>query len=84
MGDCQGGERGVELPRGTDTPGVEELPQGYKKSGVTPKGNGVPGAYGSGRRGDRKSPATQDTEGSSNTIRGEEMASGQEPVAPQS
>ena len=29
-GDRQGVGGGVELPRGTDTPGVEELPRGIK------------------------------------------------------
>ena len=35
-GDCQGFVGGVELPRGIDTPGVEELLRGGKTSGVTP------------------------------------------------
>ena len=42
---------GVKLPRGTDTPGVEELPRGYKISGVTIKGDGVPGTDNGGREG---------------------------------
>ena len=73
---------GVELPRGTDAPGVEYLLLGDKTSGVTLEGNIVPGADGWGWGGDGNSPATRDTDGSGNTIRGEEIASGQEPAAP--
>ena len=51
---------------------------------MTPEGDGVPGADRWGRGGDGNSPATRDTEGSRNTSRGEDMASGQEPAAPQS
>ena len=40
--DCQGVGGGVEWPRGIKNPGVEELTQGGKTSGVTPKGDGVP------------------------------------------
>ena len=83
-GDCQGLGGGVEFPRGTDTPRLEEFPRGDSTSGVTLKGNGVPGADRRGQGGDGKSPATQDTEVSGNTRRREEMASRQEPVAPQS
>ena len=32
-------EGGAELPRGTNTPGVEELPQGEETFGVTLEGN---------------------------------------------
>ena len=42
-GDHQGVVGGVESLRGTDTPGVEELPQGDKTSGVTLNGDGIPG-----------------------------------------
>ena len=72
------------MPRGTDTPGVEEFPWGEETSGVNLKGNGVPGADIQGRGGDGNSPATRDTEGSSNLSRGEEVASRQEPAAPPS
>ena len=57
-GDRQGVGGGVELPRGINTPRVEELPQGDETFKVTPEGDGVPGADGQGRGGDRKSPAT--------------------------
>ena len=73
---------GVKLLRGTDTPGVEEFPPGDETSGVTPEGNRVPRADGQGRGGDGKSSSTRDTKESGKNSRGEEMASGQEPVAP--
>ena len=81
-GDCQGVGGKVESPRGTNTPGVEELPQGDETSRVTPKGNIVPEAEGQGQVGDINSPANRDTEGSGNNSCGEEMAGGQEPAAP--
>ena len=81
-GNCQGVGGGVESPRGTDNPGVEELPRGDKTSGVTPEGNRVPGADGRGQGGDGNSPATRDTKGRSNTSRGEEMEIDQDLAAP--
>ena len=84
VGDFQGVGGGVKFPRGTDTPRVEELPQGGKTSRVTSEGDRVPRVDGRGREGDGNSPATQDTEGSGNNSCGEEMESGQEPAAPQS
>ena len=75
-----GGE--VRLPRDTNTPGVKEIPRQEKTSGVTLEGNGVPGADGLGWGVDRNSLATQDTKGSDNTSRREEMASSKEPKAP--
>ena len=74
---------GVNLPRGIDAPGVEELPRGDKTSGVTPKGDKVPEADGRGQGGDGSSPSFQDTKGSGNTSRREEMMNGQEPATPQ-
>ena len=82
-GDCQGVGGGVESPRGTNTPRVEELPWGDENSGVTLEVDGVQGAEGQGRGWDGNPPATRDTKGSGDTSRGEEMASGQEPTAPQ-
>ena len=79
-GDCQGVGGGVKSPRGTDTPGVEELLWGDKTSGVIPEGDGVTGTGRQERGGDRNSPATRGTEGSTNTSRGEEMKSNQEPA----
>ena len=72
------------MPRGTVNILVEELPQGDETSGMTLEGSGVPGADRRGRGGDGKSPSTQDTKGSRNTSRKEEMASGKEPAAPPS
>ena len=72
---------GFELPRGTDTPGVEELPQEGETSRVTLEGDGVPGADGQGQERDINSPSTRYTEGSSNTSRRENMSSRQEPAA---
>ena len=66
----------------TNTPGVEELPQRDETSGVTLKGDRVPGTDGWVRGGDRNSPTTRDTKGSVNNISGEEMTSGQDPEAP--
>ena len=66
--------------RGTDTPRVEELPQGDENSRVTPKGNIIPVVEGQGQGGDGNSPATRDTKGSGNNSRGGEMESGQEPA----
>ena len=74
----------VELLRGTDTTRVEEFPWGKKNSGVTHKGEGVPGADRRGRGGDGNSPSTQDTKGISTTRRREDMESDQEPEAPPS
>ena len=71
------------MPRGTNTPGVEDFSQGDKTSGVTPKGDGVAGPDRRGWGGDGKSPSTRDTEGSRNTRRGEEIASGKDLAAPQ-
>ena len=48
-GDRQGVGGGVELPRGTNTPGVEELPWGNQTSGVTLEGDKVPGEDGQGQ-----------------------------------
>ena len=74
---------GVEPPRGTNKPGVEESSQGNETSGVTIKGNEVHGEDGRGQRGDGNSPSTRDNKGSGNTSRGEEMAIRQETAAPQ-
>ena len=62
---------------------MEELPRGDETSGVTPKGDGVPRADRRGRGGAGNYPATQSTEGSGNTSRGEDMEIRQEPAAPQ-
>ena len=48
-GDCQVVGGGVESPRGTNTPGVEELPWGNQTSGVTIEGDKVPGEDGQGQ-----------------------------------
>ena len=64
---------GVDSPRGTDTPVVEEFPRGCKTSVVTLEGNRMPGADRQGPGGDENFPATRDTKGSSNISRGEEM-----------
>ena len=47
---------GIELPGGTETPGVEGLPQGDETSVVTPKGDGVPGGVETGRGGEPPPP----------------------------
>ena len=64
------------MPRGIDTLGVEELPQGDETSGVTPKGNGVTGTERRGWGGDGNSPATHDTKASGYSGSSKEMASG--------
>ena len=64
----------VELPRGIDTPRVEDLLWGDENSGVTTKGDGVPGADGRGRGGDRNSPATRDNKAIRDRSSGNEMA----------
>ena len=43
-GGCQVLAGGVDSPRVTNNPVVGEFPRGYETSGVTIKGNGVPGA----------------------------------------
>ena len=48
--------RGIKSLRGTNTPGVEELPYGDETSGVTLEGNGVPRVDGQGQGGDGNSP----------------------------
>ena len=72
---------GFESPRNTGTSGVEELTRGGKTSGVNLEGDWVLGAEGQGRGGGGNSPATQYTEGSSNTSCGEETESDQGPEA---
>ena len=67
---------GVELPRGTNTLGVEELPRGDKKSRVTPKGNGVPMTDEQCQEGDGNYQSTQDTEGSCIDSHREDMLKG--------
>ena len=57
-GNQQGVVGGVELLQGIDTPGVEELPQGGKTSGVTLEGEGVPGEDGRAQGGDGNPPDT--------------------------
>ena len=71
------------MPKGTDNPGVEELP-GKKTSSVTLERNGVLGIDERGRGDGGNSSAIQDTKGNTEASRREEMASGQEPVAPPS
>ena len=75
--------REFKLPRGINNPVVEYLPQGDKNSGVTPKGDRVPGEDGQGQVRDGKYPATRDTEDSRDSRSGEEMESGLGPAAPQ-
>ena len=81
QGGCQGVGRGVKLPRGTDTHGVEELPRGNETSGVTLKGNGVPGMDGRGQGGNGNSSDSRDAKGNTTTSYREEMASRQDPAA---
>ena len=73
-GYCQGVGGGVQLPGGINTPGVEELPVGDENSGVTPKGDRVPGADGQERGGDGNLSATRDTEASGDSRSSDEMA----------
>ena len=80
--ECQGVLGRVESPRGVDTPGMEELPQGYETSGVNPEGDVVPGANGQGQGGDENSSAYRDTEARRDTSSGKEMASGPGPADP--
>ena len=80
--DLQGVGGGVESPQGIDTPGMKEMPQGDETSRVTLKGDGVMGARRQGRGGNRNSPVTRDTKGTTATRRGEDITSEQEPVAP--
>ena len=42
-GDCQGVGGEVKLPRGINTPEVDELPRGGKTSRLIPKGYRIPG-----------------------------------------
>ena len=61
-----GGDRkvvgeGDKLPQGIDATGVEELPRGYETSGVTTKGEIVPGDDGQVRGGDRNTPTNRET-----------------------
>ena len=72
-GDRQGVRGGVELPRGTNTPRVEELPGGGG-SGVIPEGNRVPREDERGQGRDGNSPATRDIEASGDDRRREEPA----------
>ena len=62
-GDCQEVGGGVELPRGTGNPGVEEFSRGNKTSRVTIEGDGVLGTDGQGKGEDGKFSANRDTEG---------------------
>ena len=60
-GGHQGVGGGVESPQGINTPGVEEFPRGDETSGVSTKGEVVPGEYRQGQRGDGTLPATRAT-----------------------
>ena len=82
-GDRQEVRRGVNSPGGHQHPQSRRVFWGDETSKVTPEGNKVTGAEIQGRGGDGNSPATQDTKGSSIYSRGEEIASRQEPAAPQ-
>ena len=62
---------------------MEELPRGDKTSVVTLKSNIEPGTDEWGQGGNRNSPATRDSKGSSKTSRGEEMANEQEAMTMQ-
>ena len=61
-GGCHGVGGGVELLQGINTPGVEELPQGDKTSGVPTEGDGVLGEDGREWVGDGNPPTTRATE----------------------
>ena len=52
---------GVELPQGTDTPGVAELPWVDETPGVTTAGEGVPEEYGRWQGGNGNPPRTRAT-----------------------
>ena len=62
---------------------MEELPQGYENTGVTPKGDRVLGADGQEWGGGINYPDTQDTKASEFSSSDEEMASGLGLAAPQ-
>ena len=83
-GKRQGVGFGIELPRGTNNPGVEELSWGDNTFRMTLEGNRVPGADLWGRGGDRHPSATQDTKDDTKNSRGEDMASRLEPAVPSS
>ena len=51
--------RGIKLPGGPETPGVEGLPRGDETSRVTPDGDGVPGEDGRGQGGDGNPSTTR-------------------------
>ena len=72
-GNRQGVGGGVDSPRGTNIPRVEEFPWRDEIYGVNLKGDRVWGEDGQGRGGDTKSLATQDTKWSTITCRIEEM-----------
>ena len=56
---CQVVGGGVELPQGTNTPGVAELPQGDKNPRMITAGKGVPREDGWGREGDKTPQPTK-------------------------
>ena len=81
-GDCQVVGGVVKSPRGTNTPGVEELLRGDETSRVTLEGDGVPGTDRRGQGGYGNSPPTWDTKGSTGISCKEETDKEQEPAAP--
>ena len=60
-GSRQGVGGGVELPQGTDTPGVAEVPRGDKTPGLTIAGEGEPRKDRQGQGGDETPPTTRAT-----------------------
>ena len=69
------------MPRGINTPGMEELTGGDETSGVTPEVDGVSGVDRKVQGGDVNSPAIQDIKASGDRSSGEGMASRLGPAA---
>ena len=80
-GDWKGVGGGVKLPRGINTPGVEEFPWWDETSRVTPEGDRVLGEYGRGQGGDGNSSTTRETEANGNSGSDEEMTIDPGPAA---
>ena len=78
----QGVGGGVELPQGTNTPGVAELPLWDKTPGVTTTGKGIPREDGRGQGGDENPPTTRATGAQGNSDGEDESMGGLRMAAP--
>ena len=82
QGVFPGSGRVSRVAKGHRHPWSGRVAPGEETSGVTPKGDGVPGEDGRRRGGDGDSPTTHSSKASRYSCRDEEMTSGMGPVTP--